>query len=190
MSKDMAQRSVVIKLDRPEFSATWKEDVRGYIRANRGAILADVRDALLGPKSEIVPTRWGEWESEVLAATHDPRASQEVIADRQDDVDDDNRRREELTAFFAEQVRKAGHEEDERVRIPSADAARWVSGLEPKKMATNQATQHIKGLGASPLEHHCSNGWRGWIWTGAKCHEGSPTADLYKPARTHPKPKT
>ncbi len=46
MSKDMAQRCVVIKLNRPAHNPTWEEDVRQYIEEHRWQIIADVLQVL------------------------------------------------------------------------------------------------------------------------------------------------
>jgi hypothetical protein len=187
LSKDLAQRSVVIKLARPVFSATWERDVRGYIRANRGAILADVRSALEGREADLKPkTRWAEWETAVLGATDEPGESQAVITARQNEVDDDNAERDEVAAFFASRVERAGHKDGERVRIPSETAAEWLSKVLGKKIATNWASRHINGLGISQLEHCKSNSWRGWVWSGADCDARSKTTDLGFPAHLHP----
>jgi hypothetical protein len=46
MSKDMAQRCVVIKLNRPAPNPTWEKDVGDYIKEHRWQIIADVMQVL------------------------------------------------------------------------------------------------------------------------------------------------
>ena len=43
LSKDIAERSVIIKLDRPEYNPHWESEVREYIKENRWEILNDIR---------------------------------------------------------------------------------------------------------------------------------------------------
>jgi hypothetical protein len=42
LSKDLADRAIVLRLRRPEYSATWEEDTRAFIQANRDRIIGDV----------------------------------------------------------------------------------------------------------------------------------------------------
>ena len=46
MSKDMSQRCVTIKLNRPAHNPSWEEDVRNYINEHRWQIIADVLHVL------------------------------------------------------------------------------------------------------------------------------------------------
>src|SRR5262249_29742783 len=90
LSRDMAQRCVIIKLARPEYSATWEEDAKADIEASRWSIIGDLiaelkRDAPVLQRY----SRWGAWERHVLARLDDPAALQSMIEKRQDEADDD-----------------------------------------------------------------------------------------------------
>ena len=43
LSKDLAQRVIVVVLDRPEYSPNWEDDVRTYIDEYRWHIFSDIR---------------------------------------------------------------------------------------------------------------------------------------------------
>ena len=47
LSKDMAKRVIVVKLQRPTYSPTWEQDVRDFIEEHRWQILNDIRQTLL-----------------------------------------------------------------------------------------------------------------------------------------------
>jgi hypothetical protein len=46
LSRDLAKRSVVVRLQRPTNSTTWLADTRAFVEANRWQIIADVGQAL------------------------------------------------------------------------------------------------------------------------------------------------
>jgi hypothetical protein len=101
----MAQRSVIIKLARPRYRATWEQEVRDYARQHRWEIIADVRDRLQGEQHPVTPrTRWATWESEVLAHMDKLAECQEIIAKRQETVDDDNSDRVLVAAHFGQRL--------------------------------------------------------------------------------------
>jgi hypothetical protein len=110
LSKDMAQRVIVIKLDRPAFRPTWEEETRAFIRENRVGILADIRQALEDDPGIVTPrTRWAAWEQGVLAKTDDLMRCQDTIVERQGTIDDDNEERDLIEQHFVEELRKSGH---------------------------------------------------------------------------------
>jgi hypothetical protein len=85
LSKDMAQRCVIIEIKRPNFSATWEEEVIAYIEENRWAIIGDIL-AELQRKAEPLNkvSRWGSWEQAVLSKVAEPSDCQKVILERQE----------------------------------------------------------------------------------------------------------
>jgi hypothetical protein len=61
MSRDMAQRTIIVKVERPEYSATWEEETRGLIDNRRWEIIGDCL-ALLKERGVQLSqfSRWGE----------------------------------------------------------------------------------------------------------------------------------
>ena len=100
MSKDYAQRSVMIELGRPTYSATWEEDSNRYIDLHRWEIIADIAAFFREPaRSSKVGTRW-QWEKEVLARLPDFDEAQAVILERQGAADADSDDAGELEDYF------------------------------------------------------------------------------------------
>lgn len=168
LSKDMAQRCIQIKLDRPAFKASWEMDVRDFIRSHRWGILGDIR-ALLEADSQLIhaQTRWAAWERDVLGKTLAWGTLQTEIRSRQHAVDDDDDERLHVAQFFVERLDQRGHDPDkETVRIPSLLAAEWVSDATRTKYPTNRASAFLSGLAIPQLRKSNRGGWRGWIWTG------------------------
>jgi hypothetical protein len=180
LSKDMAQRCIVIKLDRPPYRAGWAEEVRDFIRAHRPEILAEIRDTL---EADPVPlktrSRWASWESGVLSKVPRAESCQKLIAARQETVDDDNEERDNVAERFREEIKKCGGNPiGERCFISSHMAAKWINRASNKNMPTNQASSLLRGLGIPELRKSQSNGEaRGWYWTGP---EANPNAETHK----------
>jgi hypothetical protein len=179
LSKDMAQRVVIIKLKRPAFSATWERDVRAFARGHRWEILADVRAILESEADPITPrTRWAAWEQEVLARTDMLTHCQDVIAARQGAVDDDDEDRDSVAEKFRENIRAKGYEPDEcHVFIPSAVAARWLEEATGERRPTNRASRYILGLGIPEIRKSSDDGKRGWRWRGKNANPNGAADD-------------
>jgi len=91
-STDMAQRAVVIKLDRPPKNApNWDADTPAFIKANREAIIADVRWHLevKPPVTLTEVDRWGLWCAAVLSRCDQPQALIECLGKRREAIDGD-----------------------------------------------------------------------------------------------------
>jgi hypothetical protein len=74
VSKDIAQRAVVIQLARPEYGEGWDRAVRAHIEDHRWEILRDIGAFLEGPAKAgyRARTRWAAWEDGVLARVATP----------------------------------------------------------------------------------------------------------------------
>lgn len=173
MSKDMAQRSIVIKLGRPTFRPTWESEVREFIRANLWGLLGDIKALLETPPSLTqAKTRWAAWEGEVLSKVGQCSALQQVIVDRQKDIDDDDDERDHMIEFFRTELERRGHEPDvQTVLIPSVVAAEWVSDATRTPYPTNRASAFIAGLSIPQLRKSDRGKIRGWVWIGEESED-------------------
>ena len=73
LSTDMAQRCVIIKLDKPTRSGSWSDDTRAFIDANRPAIVADVVGFLRSEPMTLTRfSRWSNWERDIVARLPEP----------------------------------------------------------------------------------------------------------------------
>jgi hypothetical protein len=182
LSKDMAQRCVQIKLARPQFEASWENDLREFIRANRWGIIADIR-ALLEASSPLLhpETRWAAWERDVLGKTIGWARIQTEIKNRQQAVDDDDEEQTLLAQHFTEQLTQRSHDpETQTIFIPSLTAAEWVSDATRTRYPTNRASAFLSGLSIPTLRKGKYKKQRGWIWTG-KASQDSEARKLGEP---------
>lgn len=184
LSKDMAQRSIVIKLARPRFSANWEQAVREFARRHRWDIIADIRKRLEDEQGYVATTtRWAAWESGVLSRTDMLAECQKIIAERQGAIDDDAGTTSQVALFFAKKLEELGYDPKyDAVIIPSEITAQWLSEATRTRYATNAASTCLRGLGIPNLTKHDGNDVRGWAWRGA---DSDPKS---KPTRLRPIP--
>lgn len=177
LSKDMAQRVIPVKLKRPTFSASWRDDTRKFIRSNRWEILADIADLLSRRPGTLKPlTRWAAWESGVLSKVDRAEECQRTIIDRQGVIDEDNSDRDLIRDYICKQISGVGGDPDTSLfQIPSALMAEWVSTATRTNYQTNRATTFVKGLSIAELTPARDKHFRGWIWCGSNSTEREPT---------------
>src|SRR5260370_2701868 len=128
LSKDLAQRCVIIELARPKYTATWENETTDLIDSKRWNIIGDLLDILKQPPKLLAKhSRWASWERDVLSRVTDPVACQKVIVDRQDAVDEDEEEKEIVRSAFQEHLRRHGPDpEIAVVQIPASTAATMV----------------------------------------------------------------
>ena len=170
-SKDMAQRSIQIKLNRPKFSDGWEDEARQFARDHRNAILSDVQSILESTPSKMSKTsRWGLWERDIISKLDDSLKIWEEIKARQEAMDDDSSDRALIIACIRRKLEEHQHDPDvDAVLIPSATLAEWVSDVTRTHYATNAASAFVKTLQIPELRaKHMEDGAK-WVWTGPKC---------------------
>jgi hypothetical protein len=183
LSKDMAQRTVIIKLARPTYQPTWESDLRAYIQKHRWEIIAEIGRILTTEAPEIeAKTRWAAWEQGVLAHVKAPAACAVEILARQGAVDEGDADRDLVAEYFEEKLGELRHDPSTcLVFIPSRTVAEWVSEALRKHHETSQATAKLKELSLPELSYSDrpkkvgGKASRGWVWRGA---EASPDARL------------
>jgi hypothetical protein len=108
MSKDMASRSSIIELKRPEYAPKWESDARAYAADNRWAIIADIVELLKKEVQEVkAATRWAAWEQGVLArSTDDLAGCQALLLARQGQVDADDGEQGDVREYFEKRLRE------------------------------------------------------------------------------------
>jgi len=174
LSKDIAQRCVIVKLAKPKRSGTWAEDTQQFIVDNQMAIIADCIGFLRSERSPLANhTRWASWERAVLERLPEPGEAQKVILERQKAADVGNHESDLIEDYFARQLQSLGYDiEAQEVFIPSAIVTEWF--IE----ATNE--KHVKSTGVSVrlnqsinegtisrLRKNKCNSWgRGFVWSG------------------------
>jgi len=172
LSTDLAQRSVIIELDKPTRSATWLDDTRQFIEHHRAELIADVVGIL---RSEPVTlerySRWATWEREVLARMPEPSDCQKVIAERQDAVDVEAEEADTIEEDFARRLRLLGYDPDrEWIFITSNVANKWYCIAQNDRVTTTQSTRILKQMSTEGRlkrlrENRRGDLGRGFLWT-------------------------
>ena len=189
LSTDMAQRSVIIKIRKPERSATWAEETRLFIETHRLAIIGDLIAALRGPQTPLATfSRWASWEKDILQRLPGPDELQQAILERQAVVDVDKEESTLIEDFFADQLARLGYRPDtERVFIPSQVAGRWFGWATNQKVtvvsASRQLNQAIGEKSLPRLELPGRSWGRGFCWVGERWNLTHTATDLLERIR-------
>jgi hypothetical protein len=68
LSRDMAQRFVTIKLDKPEYSGDWNSDVDKFVSDHGEKVISGIQAFFKRPRSKLEKyNRWGLWQDQVLS---------------------------------------------------------------------------------------------------------------------------
>jgi hypothetical protein len=172
LSKDLAKRFVIVKLKRPPYKPSWEKETAAYIDEHRWEIIADILSELQEPALSSLSecSRWAAWEEAVLARQPDAQTCQDLIRQRQDDVDDDQLEADLVREEFVERL---GKDADHAVVfIPSKIAAFILNMVETKARSTSAATRYLRNLAIPELTPHREARKRGWIWRGKQSAPG------------------
>ena len=171
LSKDLAQRCVIVKMKRPTYSGNWESDLAAFIDANRWEIIGDIIALLKTPVQKIAGfTRWGTWERDIIGRLPNPEALQKLIRERREAVDDDQEEADLIRDAIAQELRERGHGEPNEagVRIPAAAMAEIVGKALSEKLTTTTAGTKLKAIGGAipELTKKTYCGRKLWLWTG------------------------
>jgi hypothetical protein len=181
LSKDMAQRCVIIKLDKPDYRATWQQVLDAYIEERRWEIIGDLIGILQAPGHPLAGySRWGLWEEAVLTRVGDPSECQQVILERQQDVDADDEEADLVREAFIHELEYRGHTPaaEAKVLIPSSVAADIVNEATGESRPKNKASGYLKTLKIKELRKSDRGVGKGWLWTGVKAKAEATTAPM------------
>jgi hypothetical protein len=179
LSKDLAQRCVIVKLDRPTYAGEWEAEATAYIDAHRAEIVGDLMAHLRRPVNRLeLYSRWGLWERAILARLPEPARLQKLIADRRDAVDDDAEEAHLIRDAIADELRSRGHGEPDQcaVRIPAKTMAEIVNHALGERLSTTAVATKLKALGGAikELDKRTFRGRRTWVWTGEGHRDATP----------------
>jgi hypothetical protein len=176
LSKDMAKRTVCVKVRRPDkYLPEWEEEVGEFLAQRRWDVLADVQAELKKTATSLKRhTRWSLWEKNVLAHCQDVDKCQEAIEDRQRDMDADADEKVLVRETFVRALTAHKLDPDtSAVFISSRDAAALVESATGEKRPTPKATTFLKGLGILELRKHDHAAMRGFAWRGSQSLPGA-----------------
>lgn len=171
LSRDLAQRTVVIKLAEPRRTGTWDDEVDQFIAAHRMDVIADIAAFFNRPESPLDRfTRWASWERAILSRLENPAALQKLIESRAGESDEDRKTAQSVKEYFTEQLKFLGLDSDhEPIHIPVEIATAWLiksTGKEYTKRSSRSAFKNLidggslKNFGENP----CKTNGRGWLW--------------------------
>jgi hypothetical protein len=173
LSKDLAQRTVFIKLKRPKHSGMWRADTEDFIAQNRTALIADCIAFLRGPRKPLAKySRWASWERDILERLPDPAAAQALILERQNVSDVEEEEAGIVEDYFASQLRRYRYDPDQDVVfIPSAVLCDWYCRATNEKKSATQVTRTMNQAIGEGTVHRLfpssRKDWgRGLMWRG------------------------
>lgn len=173
LSRDLAQRCVVIKLAAPKRTATWEEDTRDFIVANREALVADCI-ALLRCRRDPLDrySRWASWERDVLERLPSPNDIQATILERQSIADVEDEESGIVQEYFRGRLAELGYDVDSAaVFVPSKVAGDWFNAATNERHSTTAVTRRLKqGIIEGTIRlltvNSCNAHGRGFLWRG------------------------
>lgn len=174
LSQDLAQRVIIVQLKRPQHTGDWENDTRHLIAENRWAIVGDILAELRRPLPPVrTSSRWGAWEAGVLArSTDDLEACQQVIAARQEEVDDDRTEmllvRETVIALL--KSRKVDPDR-ETYRLDASDIQAIMCEARGESVKKNSACKAFYRLGIPEVIRRRSHGSRLTEWVASQGRE-------------------
>jgi hypothetical protein len=168
LSKDMCQRSVTIRLKRPEYSASWTADVLAFIEGNRWGLISEI-GAILTDELGMISggSRWALWEHQVLSRCDHFAECRKVILERAGGLDDDDDQVFEFEDMVRNLLASRGHKPDEqRIWIPTSVMGEWFSFFKGEPRAACTATGSLQLMPLKRLKYKRTNASRGWLWSG------------------------
>lgn len=171
LSTDLAQRSVIIELDKPKRSASWLDETRQFIEQHRAELISDII-RILRSKPAILDkfSRWATWEREILARLSEPSDCQKVIAERQDAVDVEAEEADNIEEEFARHLRLLGYNPDrDWIFICNKIANEWLCLAQNDRLTTTQSSRILNQMAKEgrlkqlEVNLRCDLG-RGFLW--------------------------
>lgn len=171
MSKDMAQRSIIVKLAKPQHSPTWEEETAAFVEQNHRAIVNDVAAFFERTPANLARcSRWGSWERQILARLPEPEDAQAVIAERQNEINADDSEASDIEDYFAQELGRLGYAIDvDWVHIPNEVAAEWYARATHSNTSVTSMKRTVKQCAAEGTmtrlrENKCRTHGRGLLW--------------------------
>jgi len=166
LSKDLAQRCIVIILADAEKSQTWLQDLKDFIENNRWAIIGDIGQLL---ESEVHPlpdegsTRWAAWEHAVLSRVNMPETVRALFQARQYMLDDDDANGDEFIKHIQENLGRFKIYPKSVANILHDDMHTLLKGFFGESIGKNVVTKKIEAMGLQCL-HQISKPGKARVW--------------------------
>lgn len=171
LSRDLAERTVIIKLDEPGRSGSWDEEMDSLIENHRDEIISDIARFFQRPERKLSSyTRWASWEKSILSRLKNPELLKKIIKERAGDSDEDKSVAESIREYFEEKLSGYGLDPDEEViHIPSDTIKDWIINASGKEFNKRSSSAYLKQLvdGGSIRfisPNKSRKHGRGWLW--------------------------
>ena len=173
-TKDMAQRTVQIRLGRPpEFDPAWSDRVKRFVRGNRLGLIADLCGVLNRPASDADATfsRWASWEREVLGRVDPELSSLPLVHARREHLDEEDSRSDQIAELIRQMIVRGGLEPERcRLLIAMDDLADCLTRWLGRRVTVLSVTKTIKQLHIAELAGVVKTRDRNyWEWVGDAC---------------------
>jgi hypothetical protein len=177
LSRDLADRSVVIKVGKQAHTQDFLRWATDWVRQHRAMILAELFDVLKVENQcnirDDCRDRWGAWQDAILTRFEDGNALAQLITSRRGDVDSDQEDAEEIAACVVKLVSEhyTDHEE-RRIHISYQQLYNRLvrDGVTDKNFGPRNVITWVKDRCASGplyfLQPKKTNSRRGWLYTG------------------------
>lgn len=167
LSRDVAQRVVPIRFTRAKYRNGWEAEVDAFLARNRDRLIADLIGVMQQAPAKLARvTRWGAWESEVLARVDSPDGCMKLIEDRTSamdaDRDDGERIRETWLGILS---RALGHSNGHSCRflLSSSAITSLVETALNRRFSAADASAQMKVLGVKGFRKSDRKGRRLWL---------------------------
>jgi hypothetical protein len=185
LATDMAQRCVIIKLDKPKHSATWAEETFKFVDEHQQEIVGDILGLLRRPRTLLADnSRWGAWEHDVLSRLPEPADAQRAILDRQLASDTEREEVDIVEEYIESQLSDLQFSpSSQRIFIPSVIAREWLCQATNERYTTAGASrwlnQQITEDKFQKLDVSRGRKYgRGFMWIGEDAGDSAIVADL------------
>jgi hypothetical protein len=147
-STDIAQRAIVIKLSRPDYTTGWWETTLDYIDQHREQIIGDIIAVLRAEPQQLEQhSRWADWEQSVLARLPNPVEAQRVILERQGESNCEQDEAEIVEQYFSAQLEANNYNpKTAQVRIPVSTVAEWFNAATNDRMKTVSVSRRLNQM--------------------------------------------
>lgn len=177
LSKDMAQRSVVIKIKRPTYSADWEDGLNAFIEANRSELIADIGWILNKPinANATIQTRFSRWERQVLQKVTEKDLGS-YVKGCQDSVDDEINLVNDIRELIENKIAEYMDPHDSKVPINPEESVvaikttvlhAWLKELLGRGYAERHIKKKLMAYRPDEIEKDVAkiDGVRFYVWT-------------------------
>lgn len=150
LSKDMAERSVVIKLRKPAtYTADWQVQLSHLLDEHADDLVAELLDLLRLdiPEAQPLVTRWPRWETEILCRLiQGPQLqrAQALMKQRGADVDVDAEEHDTFEEFVEKKLKGLGYNVNEcNVHVPNEVMSEWWKKCFDEHKSSIAVSRHL-----------------------------------------------